>query len=72
MCDAESTETISKITSLAFAKIGAEFLNMISDLEQLLGCRVDLLERESVENMENWIKRKSILRCTETIYAVKV
>jgi predicted nucleotidyltransferase len=54
------------------AKIGAEFVNMISELEELLDCPVDLLERESVEAMENWIKRKSILSCTATIYAVKV
>jgi hypothetical protein len=33
---------------------------------------VDLLESESVATMENWIKRKSILSCTKTIYAVEV
>jgi uncharacterized protein len=60
------------VTFQPAAKIGAEFLGMISELEELLGCPVDLVERESVETMENWIKRKSILSCTATIYAVKV
>jgi predicted nucleotidyltransferase len=53
-------------------KVGTEFLDMISELEDLLGCSVDLLESESVATMENWIKRKSILSCTKTIYAVEV
>jgi uncharacterized protein len=43
------------------AKVGTEFLDMISELEEQLGCSVDLLESESVATMENWIKRKSIL-----------
>ena len=54
------------------AKVGIEFLDMIFELEELLGCSVDLLESESVATMENWIKRKSILSCTKTIYAVEV
>ena len=54
------------------AKVGTEFLDMISELEEQLGCSVDLLESESVATMENWIKRKAILSCTKTIYAVEV
>ena len=54
------------------AKVGIEFLDMIFELEELLGCSVDLLESESVATMENWIKRKSILSCTKIIYAVEV
>jgi len=54
------------------AKVGIEFLDMIFELEELLDCSVDLLESESVATMENWIKRKSILSCTKTIYAVEV
>ena len=54
------------------AKVGTEFLDLISELEELLGCSVDLLESESVTTMENWIKRKSILSCIKTIYAVEV
>jgi predicted nucleotidyltransferase len=52
------------------AKVGTEFLDMISELEELLGCSVDLLE--SVATMENLIKQKSILSCTKTLYAVEV
>jgi len=40
------------------AKVGTEFLDMISELEEQLRCSVDLLESESVATMENWIKRK--------------
>ena len=54
------------------ARVGTEFVDMISELEGLLGCAVDLLESESVATMENWIKRKSILSCTQTIYAIEV
>jgi predicted nucleotidyltransferase len=60
------------VTFRAGVKVGTEFLDMISELEDLLGCSVDLLESESVATMENWIKRKSILSCTKTIYAVEV
>jgi predicted nucleotidyltransferase len=49
--------------------VGAEFIDMALELEDLLGCRVDLLDRASVENMENWILRRSILESVRTIYA---
>ena len=44
-------------------------LDLKLELEDLLGCSVDLLTRESVERMENWILRQSILECVRTIYA---
>ena len=38
------------------------------ELAELLGRRVDLVERRSVEQSENWIRRKSILDTARTIY----
>jgi uncharacterized protein len=57
------------VTFKAGANVGAEFIDMALELEDLLGCRVDLLDRASVENMENWILRRSILESVRTIYA---
>jgi uncharacterized protein len=57
------------VTFKAGAKVGAEFLDMVLELEDLLGCRVDLVDRASVEIMENWILRRSILESVRTIYA---
>jgi predicted nucleotidyltransferase len=50
---------------------GAEVdhLDLQLELEELLGRSVDLLTRESVKRMENWILRRSILECVRTIYA---
>jgi uncharacterized protein len=50
---------------------GAEvdYLDLKLELEDLLGCSVDLLTHESVERMENWILCRSILECVRTIYA---
>jgi uncharacterized protein len=50
---------------------GAEVdhLDLKLELEDLLGRSVDLLTRESVERMKNWILRRSILECVRTIYA---
>lgn len=39
------------------------------ELAELLGRPVDLVERRSVEQSENWIRRKSILDSARTIYA---
>jgi len=38
-------------------------LDLKLELEDLLGRSVDLLTRESVEQVENWILRRSILEC---------
>jgi len=46
-----------------------EYFTIKSELEDLLGCSVDFLERKSVEQMANWILRRSILECVQTIYA---
>jgi predicted nucleotidyltransferase len=50
-------------------EFGIEFFDMKLELEELLGCPVDLLERKEVESMENWILCRSILRCVKTVYA---
>ena len=42
---------------------------MQGELETLLGRRVDLVNRRSVEQSDNWIRRKSILDNTKVIYA---
>lgn len=41
---------------------------MEQELGALLGRRVDLLTRRSVEQSPNWIRRKAILESAETIY----
>jgi len=40
-----------------------------SELQQIFGRPVDLLERSSVERSENWIRRRRILDSARTIYA---
>jgi predicted nucleotidyltransferase len=40
-----------------------------SELEQIFGRPVDLLERGSVERSQNWIRRRRILDSARTIYA---
>jgi hypothetical protein len=39
------------------------------ELGELLGRSVDLVERESVEASENWIRRRNILGGARTVYA---
>lgn len=39
------------------------------ELAELMSRRVDLIDRKSVEQSENWIRRKSILDSARTIYA---
>lgn len=46
-----------------------DFVGLRLELEDLLGCSVDLLSRESVDGIEDWNRRKSILSCTRVIYA---
>jgi predicted nucleotidyltransferase len=47
----------------------ADELAMQDEMERLVGRRVDMPERRSVERMENWIRRRNILSTARTIYA---
>jgi predicted nucleotidyltransferase len=46
-----------------------DLVTMQSELETMLGREVDLVERAAIERSENYIRRKSILRELEVIYA---
>jgi hypothetical protein len=48
---------------------GLEFSAMQDELEHMLGCRVDLLTRRSVERSDNPIRRRSILESAREVYA---
>jgi predicted nucleotidyltransferase len=48
---------------------GLDFFTMQDEIEQLLGCRVDLLTRRSVEQSNNPIRRRSILESAREVYA---
>lgn len=53
-------------------ELGVERLqNMKEELEALFGRSVDLVERQSIENSENYIRRKHILTHLETIYVAR-
>ena len=43
---------------------------MESDLAEMVGRRVDLVERRGVEQSPNYIRRRAILNSARTIYAV--
>jgi len=45
-----------------------QWLEMIEELETLLGRKVDLVERRLVEQSKNYIRRKHILSNLERIY----
>lgn len=47
---------------------GLDFFAIQDELQNLLGCRVDLLTRRSVEKGDNPIRRRSILEATREIY----
>ena len=47
---------------------GLDFFDLHTELENLLGCEVDLLTRRSVERDENSIRRRSILESARDIY----
>jgi uncharacterized protein len=49
--------------------LGWDFFDLNKELEDILGCEVDLLTRRSVERDENPIRRRSILESTREIYA---
>jgi predicted nucleotidyltransferase len=46
-----------------------DHVQMEQELEALLGRKVDLLSRRSVERSRNWLRRKEILETAEVVYA---
>ena len=48
--------------------LGWDFFALHKEIEEILGCQVDLLTRRSVEQDENSIRRRSILQSTREIY----
>ena len=42
---------------------------MEMELEKVLGRKVDLVDREAVEQSHNWLRREKILEATKRIYA---
>lgn len=48
---------------------GLEFFSLQDELESVLGCRVDLLTRRSVERSENSIRRRSVLESAREVYS---
>ena len=48
---------------------GWDFFDLHKEIEAILGCKVDLLTRRSVEHDENAIRRRSILQSTCEIFA---
>lgn len=46
-----------------------DLVRMEDGLKEIFGREVDLVERKSIEKSENYIRRKSILRNLEVIYA---
>ena len=49
--------------------LGWDFFTLHEEIEQILGCKVDLLTRRSVEKDQNTIRRRSILGSAQEIYA---
>jgi predicted nucleotidyltransferase len=49
--------------------LGWDFFELHKEIEDILGCEVDLLTRRSVEQDQNSIRRRSILQSTREIYA---
>jgi len=47
---------------------GLNFFGMQDELEQILGCSVDLVTRRSVEQSDNPIRRRAILESARQIY----
>lgn len=50
-------------------QLGLDFFSIQDELEELLGSRVDLLTRRSVECSDNPLRRQSILESATEIYA---
>lgn len=47
----------------------ADLLDMEDELQSLLGRRVDLIERQSVEHSPNYLRRREVLTTARVIYA---
>lgn len=45
-----------------------QFFGLAEELEQLLGRRVDLVERRTIESSRNYIRRRAILNGAEVVY----
>jgi len=45
-----------------------DYLTMHDELERLLGRRVDIVNRESLERSANYIRRRAVLDAARTIY----
>jgi uncharacterized protein len=56
------------VTFLPGIAPGLDFFAMQDELEGILGCRVDVLTRRSVEQSDNPIRRRSILASAREIY----
>jgi uncharacterized protein len=46
-----------------------DLAGMQAELEQILGRKVDLIEKSAIERSRNYIRRKAILSSAETVYA---
>jgi len=54
------------------AKVGLfDLVNMETELKEIFGREIDLIERKTIEESENYIRRKSILSNTKVIYAAR-
>lgn len=49
----------------------SDLLSMENELKQIFGRDVDLVQRKSVEQSENYIRRKHILNSLEVIYVAR-
>jgi predicted nucleotidyltransferase len=47
-----------------------DLVRMKAEIEQVLGRRVDLVERAGLESSDNWIIRNEILSSAKQVYAV--
>lgn len=56
------------VTFLPDTAIGLEFVSLQQELEEIVGRRIDLLTRQSVEQSPNKYFRRFALRRTETLY----
>lgn len=50
------------------ARWGLEIVDMKQDLEEIFRRKVDFLTKKSIEESENWIRRKEILETARLIY----
>ncbi len=45
-----------------------DLVTMDQELESIVGRPVDLVDRQTIEHSENWIRRREILGTTEVLY----